>query len=125
MDTNTSFPKLSETVSSKPCSIETIKKAFNFKSIDYDKLSLFSEGDNRINDIIQDCVNSENAQIEAWLIEKFGSYENAMQLAHLFVLEYDELKVTQNENGTLTATQNVRIRHRTKEEREEFQSYSD
>lgn len=66
-----------------------------------------------------------NAQTEAWLIKLFGSYERAVELASYYILEYEPLEVKTNEDGTLTATQVTRIRRRTKEEREEFLSYSD
>ena len=85
----------------------------------------FSENDRIIRDLLTSTIGSLEAQVEAWLIEKFGSWETVVQMAPYFVLEYSDMKYEHTEDGMYKGSQEVRIRRRTPEEREEFRSYSD
>lgn len=85
----------------------------------------FADNDRIIRDLLTSTIGSLEAQVEAWLIEKFGSWEEVVRMAPYFVLEYTELEFKQDSDGFYRGAQDVQIRARTPEEREEFRSYSD
>ena len=121
---STLFPKLSEIESSKLSSTKT-SDPFPFVKATPNMIDEFADNDRIVKELLTSTIGSLEAQVEAWLIEKFGSWEEVVRMAPYFVLEYTELEFKQDSDGFYRGTQDVRIRVRTPEEREEFRSYSD